>query len=72
MNTLMGIALDVWVNIDGDCPMETEVTRCEAQLELGHSTGSLHLVLDEDGLARLVAAATAALDTLRSGWPTLM
>jgi hypothetical protein len=41
-------------------------------LELGHSTGSLHLVLDEDGLARLVVTATAALDTLRSAWPTLM
>jgi len=68
----MGIALDVWVNIDGDCPMQSEVARNEAQLELGHSTGSLHLILDEDGLTRLVETATAALDTLRSGWPTLM
>jgi hypothetical protein len=68
----MGIALDVWVNIDGDCPMESEVTKNEVQLELGHSTGSLHLVLDEDGLALLVETATAALVALRSGWPTLM
>jgi hypothetical protein len=68
----MGIALDLWVNIDGDCPIESEVARNEAQLELGHSTGSLHLVLDEDGLARLVEIATAALAALRSGWPTLM
>jgi hypothetical protein len=68
----MGIALDLWVNIDGDCPMDSEVTRSEAQLELGHSTGSLHLVLDEDGLALLVETATAALAALRSGWPSLM
>jgi hypothetical protein len=72
VNTLMGIALDVWVNVDGDCSMESEVTRSEAQLELGHSTGALHLVLDEDGLALLVETATAALAALRSGWPTLM
>ena len=27
MDTLMGIALDVWVNIDDDCAIEYEVKR---------------------------------------------
>jgi hypothetical protein len=53
MNTFLGIAMETWVNIDGDCHMAREVSRTEAQIELGHRTGSLHLVITEDGLAKL-------------------
>ena len=66
MNTFLGIALDTWVNIDGDCPMRHEVSRTETQLELGHETGSLHLVLTEEGLDRLVAVANTALTDMRT------
>lgn len=55
MNTFLGIAMETWVNIDGDCHMAREVSRTEAQIELGHRTGSLHLVITEDGLAKLAA-----------------
>src|SRR5258707_4027609 len=67
MNTHMGIALDAWVLIDDDCPMKSEVCRTEAQFELGHSIGSLHLIVSEEGLARLVDVAGAALKDMRAG-----
>jgi hypothetical protein len=63
----MGIALDAWVLIDDDCRMKSEVCRTEAQLELGHGTGSLHLIASEEGLARLVDVAGAALKDMRAG-----
>lgn len=53
MNTFLGIAMETWVNIDADCHMTREVSHTEAQIELGHGTGSLHLVVTEDGLAKL-------------------
>lgn len=53
MNTFLGIAMETWVTIDSDCHMAREVSRTEAQIELGHRTGSLHLVATEDGLAKL-------------------
>jgi hypothetical protein len=53
MNTFLGIAMETWVNIDADCHMAREVSHTEAQIELGHRTGSLHLVVTEEGLARL-------------------
>lgn len=62
----MGIALDVWVSLDGDCPVETEVTTTEVQMELGHSTGSLHLVMTEEALATVVEVAGEALRQLRA------
>jgi hypothetical protein len=62
----MGIALDTWVNIDGDCPMGAEIARSEVQIELGHGTGSLHLVMTEQALANLVETAGTALTTLRA------
>ncbi|HEX5402832.1 MAG TPA: hypothetical protein VFX16_11100 [Pseudonocardiaceae bacterium] len=65
MNTFLGIAVDTWVNVDGDCEMATEVSRVEAQIELGHGTGSLHLVMTEEGLARLVAVAGDVLQEMR-------
>jgi hypothetical protein len=64
MNTFMGISLDTWANVDGDCPIECEVVAAEAQIELGHRTGSLHLVMTESGLRRLVAVAGHALDEM--------
>jgi hypothetical protein len=35
MNTFMGIALKVWVNLDEDCAIECEFGRTEVQIELG-------------------------------------
>jgi hypothetical protein len=65
MDTFQGIALDVWVSIDGDCSMTSEVAKSEVQLEVGHNKGSLHLVVSEEGLARLVEMAGAALREVR-------
>jgi hypothetical protein len=62
----MGIALDTWVTIDSDCPMTHEVSKTQAQLELGHSIGSLHLVMSEEGLAELVEVAGGALGEMRA------
>lgn len=60
MNTFLGIATETWVTVDGDCEMATEVSPTEAQIELGHTTGSLHLVLSEAGIDKLIAVASAA------------
>ncbi len=69
MDTFLGIAVDAWANIDGECDMAYEVSRAEAQLELGHRTGSLHLVLTEAGLAKLVETATTVLREMREVAP---
>ncbi len=66
MNTFQGIAMDAWIDVDGDCPMVGEVVGREAQIELGHSTGSLHLVLTERGLGNLADVLATALAELRS------
>ncbi len=61
MNT-MGIALDTWADIDGDCSMSyCEVTRSDAQIVVGHGSGSLHLVMTEGGLVRLADVVSKAL-----------
>jgi hypothetical protein len=59
-NTFLGIALETWVNIDEDCPVECETSRTEAQIALGHGTGSLHLVLSEGALRKLAGVLTEA------------
>ena len=61
MNTLFGIALDAWVTIDRECDMTFEVIGGQAQLTLGHRAGSLQLVMDEAGLAKLVDVAQQTL-----------
>ena len=66
MNTFQGIALDIWVNIDNDCSIKYEAVKSEAQIELGHQTGSLQLIVDEQGLARLVEVLGQALRETRS------
>ena len=66
MNTFLGIAMETWVNIDGDCDMTRETGRTEARLELGHRTGSLHLVATEDGLAKLAAFVQDVLREMRA------
>lgn len=66
MNTLFGIALDTWATIDRECDMATEVVAGQAQLTMGHRTGSLQLVLDEPGLTKLVEIASRALGDLRA------
>ena len=65
MHTSQGIALDAWVDVDGDCPIHGEVVGQQAQIELGHSTGSLHLVLTEQGLANLARVLTVTLTNMR-------
>jgi hypothetical protein len=65
MDTFLGIAVDVWVNVDGDCPMGFETSASQAQIELGHNTGSLHLVMTEGGLETLVEVAGLALEQMR-------
>jgi hypothetical protein len=66
MNTFQGIAMDTWVDIDGSCPIDVEVVGQQAQFQLGHATGSLHLVLNEKGLGKLTDALAAALAKLRN------
>jgi hypothetical protein len=66
MNTLMGIALDVWVNLDEDCAIECEVGQSEVQIDLGHKTGSLHIVATKMALLNLVEKAVAALRNMQS------
>ena len=66
MNTFLGIAFDAWVNIDGDCPIAHEVFASEVQIELGHSAGSLHLVITEGGLHKLIQVAETAITEMRA------
>lgn len=66
MNTFLGIGMETWVNIDRDCDMNSEVSRTEAQIELGHRTGSLHLVVCEEGLATLAEFLDGVLTELRA------
>jgi hypothetical protein len=65
VDTFLGIAVDAWANVDGECDMAYEVSRAEAQIELGHRTGSLHLVLTEAGLVKLVDTANRVLHEMR-------
>lgn len=65
-NTFLGIDFETWVNIDGDCTMSREVVASEVQIELGHSTGSLHLVFTEGGLNKLIQVADTAVTEMRA------
>jgi hypothetical protein len=65
MDTFLGIAVEAWVNVDGDCPMQIEVSASQAQIELGHNTGSLHLVMTDESLGTLVEVASQALEQMR-------
>lgn len=55
-----GIALDTWVMASRECDISCEVIGNQAQLTLGHNTGSLNLVLDDGGLASLIEVAVDA------------
>ena len=66
MDTLFGIGLDVWVNIDRDCDMSHEVVGDQAQFTLGHRNGTLQLILDEAGLTQLVDEARKTLGEMRA------
>ena len=61
MNTFLGISMDNWVNMDGDCPMSYEVIDKETQIEIGHGAGTLHLVLTIAALAQLANLTDRAL-----------
>ena len=65
MHTNMGIAVDATVSISGDCDLTHAVSRDCVEIDLGHSTGSLHLGLTETALTKLVNVATVALDEVR-------
>lgn len=71
LNTFLGIALETWVTVDDECQMSHEVTRAEAQIDLGHRTGSVHLVLTERGIAKLVREIEQVLDELRTRPPAV-
>lgn len=66
MKTQFGIALDTWVTIDRDCDMTHEVVAEQAQITLGHPTGTLQLILDESGLSKLLEIAHQTLGELRA------
>lgn len=66
INTFLGIAFESWVNIDGDCPMTQQVSASDAQLELGHGAGSLHLVITQGGINKLLQVVEAAAAEMRS------
>jgi hypothetical protein len=65
MSTFLGISMENWVNIAGDCPMSFELVNRETQIELGHGAGALHLVLTPDALAKLANLTDTALAQLR-------
>lgn len=60
-----GISLDAYAVIDHDNPVRYQVHPSEAQIELGHGTGSLHLLVTEAGLAMLRALIDTALTDMR-------
>lgn len=66
VNTFLGVGFEVWVNIDGACPMTHEGSASEVQIELGHGAGSLHLVITEGGLNKLIQVAEVASDQMRA------
>ncbi|WP_158880965.1 hypothetical protein [Amycolatopsis anabasis] len=66
MFTYNGIAVDAWARIEGRCPISCEVIGNEAQFEIGTNVASLNLVITEDGLEKLLAAAAKALALLRA------
>jgi hypothetical protein len=50
------IDMDAWLLIEDDCQMKYQiVVPTEAQIELWHGTGSLHMTMGEAGLIGLMA-----------------
>ncbi len=67
MNTHRQIKLDTFAMIDVDSPMEYEiVVPTEAQVVLGHGTGSFYLTVSEEGLVKLMEFAWAVLKDIRA------
>jgi hypothetical protein len=62
-----GIELDAYAVIDCRGPMKYAVCAGEARIELGHGTGSLHLSVSEEALARLMEFLGAALRDMCAG-----
>jgi hypothetical protein len=61
------IDLDAYATIGRDCSMMCKVIDApEALIELEHGTGSLNLVVSEDGLTRLLELLGAALADMRT------
>jgi len=58
MFTTQGISLDTWAGLTAECVMSAEVVGDQAQLQFGHGSGSLSLVTDEPGLAKLLRLVT--------------
>lgn len=55
-----GIAVDTWVMASRDCDMSCEIVGDQAQFTFGHASGSLNLVLDQAGLAKLADIVAAS------------
>jgi hypothetical protein len=67
MNPHRRIRLDTFAMIDVDSPMEYEiVVPTEAQVVLGHGTGSFYLTVSEEGLVKLMEFAGAVLKDIRA------
>jgi len=58
MFTTQGISLDTWAGLTAECTMSAEVVGDQAQLQFGHGSGSLSLVTNEPGLAKLLRLVT--------------
>lgn len=61
MLTMHGISLDTWASLTAECDMSADVVGDQAQLQFGHQSGSLCLVINETGLAKLIRLATVVL-----------
>src|SRR6266567_5869685 len=61
VQTVQGISLDTWASLTAECDMSADVVGGQAQLQLGHQSGSLCLVTNEAGLAKLVRLASTVL-----------
>jgi len=59
--TVQGISLGTWASLTAECDMSADVIGDQAQLQFGHRSGSLCLVTDEPGLAKLLRLATDVL-----------
>ncbi|HWC80765.1 MAG TPA: hypothetical protein VG756_12480 [Pseudonocardiaceae bacterium] len=66
MFTHRGIGLATWASVDEDCSLSCEVIGDQAQFDVGHATGMLHLVVDQGALARLAEITAEALSAWRA------
>jgi len=66
VHTVQGISLDTWASLTAECAMSAELVGGQAQIQLGHASGSLCLVTNEAGLAKLLRLADSVLTQWRA------